>query len=119
KTIKVNDPVTQDAGARLDFRSENPGDTMWIANVEMVPITSVSSSLSTKIILNPTFDSKLVSCADVGIEQQFCGKYVRFTDATPIVWPYTIGALKGEVIYSRENTLVDADGDGITDSQDV
>jgi hypothetical protein len=119
RTINVNDPVTQDAGARLDFRSESTGDKMWIANVEMVPITSVSSSLSTKIILNPTFEPKLVSCSEVGIEPEFCGKYVRFVDATPVTWPHSIGALRGEVIYSRENTLVDTDGDGITDSQDI
>jgi hypothetical protein len=44
---------------------------------------------------------------------------VRFTDAQPVYWPYALGAHNSEIIYSRDSSLIDADGDGIPDTQDT
>jgi len=48
----------------------------------------------------------------------YCSRYLRFSDATPITWPYTLGPLGTEIVYAPPGTLNDADGGGIGDPQD-
>lgn len=119
KTINVNDPLTLDRGARVDFTSIQPGQAITVANVELVPISAVSATLRTKILVNPTATPASVDCPLVGAEATFCSDFVRFTDGQPVIWPYPLAPGDSEIIYTRDSTLTDADRDGIPDSQDT
>jgi parallel beta-helix repeat protein len=119
KTINVNDPVTLDKGARVDFTSIQPGQAITLTNVELVPISAVSASLRTKILVNPTAAPASLDCPLVGAEATFCSDFVHFKDGQPVIWPYPLAPGDSEIIYTRDSTLTDADRDGIRDSQDT
>ena len=119
KTVNAADPVTRDLGARLDFTLQASGVPAWIANVEIVPIAPVGAGiLRTDVLLNPSMQTALLDCPATASDAVFCLKYVKFSDGSPVSWPYPIGPLGSEIIYSRGDTLSDADGDGIADIQD-
>ena len=118
KTINKNDPVTMDVGARLDFQV-NAGQQIWLDNVDVVALAPVGASLKTAVVTNPNSTTLAVACPDAATEPAFCGTYVRFSDGAPVAWPYTLGPLGAEIVYSRGDTLIDSDGDGIGDPQDV
>jgi parallel beta-helix repeat protein len=119
KTINVNDPATLDRGARVHFSGIQPGQTITVTNVELVPISAVTASLKTNILVNPTANTAYLDCPLVGPEASSCSDFVRFTDAQPVVWPYPLAPGDSEIIYTRDSTLTDSDRDGIPDSQDT
>lgn len=119
KTVKANDPVTGDLGARVDFSNIQPGQGISIANVELVPISALEASLRTNILVNPDASATSLDCPLSGTDASFCSQFVRFTDGQPVSWPYPLGAGDSEIIYTLDQTLTDADRDGITDSQDT
>lgn len=118
KSVMANDPVSGDLGARIDFLVNLPGQTMGITNVEIVPIAPVGTSLSTRILMNSSRTSSAVPCPDTLTSPSECSRYVKFSDQTPVTWPYTLGPLGSEIIFSRVDSLPDSDGDGIGDIQD-
>ncbi len=117
KTVKANDPVTLDLGARVDFEHINPGQGISVANLEIVPFSLVDASLRSHILVNSGAGAGQVDCPD-GTNALFCSEYVRFTDGQSIIWPYPLPPHGSEIIYSRDSSLTDTDGDGILDSQD-
>ena len=118
KTVNANDPVTLDRGARVDFDGIQPGQSISVTNLEIVPMTPVEATLRHHILVNPTRGPLVLDCPDSTTEPSFCSQFVRFRDGQPIGWPYTLGALDSEIIYSRDDSLTDDDGDGIPDVQD-
>lgn len=118
KTVTAGDPVTLDNGARIDFEVSVQGQSAWIAKVENFALAPVGAPLRTNILLNSSQLSTLIACPDANTEPGFCGRYLRFADAMPVSWPYTLGPLGSEIIYAPPDTLNDADGDGIGDPQD-
>lgn len=117
KTVNVNDPVTLDKGARVDFDGVMPGQNITVANLELVPLSAIDASLRSHILINPGSSNLDVDCPD-GTNSVLCGEYVRFSDGQSITWPYTVAPHASEVIYSRDSSLTDSDGDGIPDYQD-
>lgn len=119
KTVNANDPVTGDLGARVDFDSVAPGQTVSITNLELVPISAFAASLRTKILVNPTAETATVDCPFTGTDASFCSESIRFSDAQRVYWPYTLGPRDSEIVYTADSTLTDADKDGIADTQDT
>ncbi len=119
RSVKAFDPVTLDNGARLDFENILPGQTITLANVEMVPLSPIEASLKTHILTNPSRGSLAIECPDLQSEPAACSRYQRFRDGASLSWPYVLAPLGSEVVYSRDLSLTDADGDGIADSQDA
>jgi hypothetical protein len=119
KTVNANDPVTKDLGARIDFYGIQSGQTITLTNLELLPISSVNANLRTNILVNPTGASVALDCPLVGTDAPFCSEFVRFTDAQPVSWPYTVAPQNSEIIFTRDSTLADADRDGIADNQDT
>lgn len=119
RTVTVDDPVTNERGARIDFVNVEPGRTLHVANVEMVPLSSVEASLRIDLISNPDttqyFDAP---CPVQATAPATCSQYLRFRTGTPVVWPYRLDPLAAEVVYARDASLLDTDRDGIPDSQD-
>lgn len=118
KSVIVKDPLTGGKGARIDFEQVAPGTSISVANLEMVPISSISATTRTDILINRSATPTQIACPVATTAPELCAKYVKFSDSTPIVWPYYLGALSSEIIYTLDTTLVDSDGDGVADSQD-
>jgi parallel beta-helix repeat protein len=118
KTVNAQDPVTLDLGARVDFQGILPGQTVSVANLEIVPISAVDATLRSHILINPTGETLNLDCPD-GTDAPSCSEYVRFTDSQSITWPYAVPPHGSEIIYSRDSSLTDGDGDGIPDYQDI
>lgn len=117
KTVNARDPVTLDLGARVDFHRIDPLQKLSVANLEIVPLSAVDATLRSHVLINPTGTTLDVNCPD-GNNVALCSEYVRFTDSQSVTWPYSIAPHESEIIYSRDSSLTDGDGDGIPDSQD-
>lgn len=119
KTLEAYDPITRAFGPRIDFQRVQPGQELWITNLEVIPLSAIETSLRTEILTNASFMENSLECPNEATEPALCTQYLSFTDGTPITWPRTLGALDSEIIYSVDRSLTDADGDGIADSQDA
>jgi len=111
--------VTLDNGARIDFEGIQPGQSIYIANLEMVPLAPVETTLRTRILFNSSDASVNQDCPDQDTDAALCDQFVRFSDGVQASWPMSLPPRGSEIVYSRDNSLTDADGDGIPDSQDI
>jgi hypothetical protein len=118
KSVNVADPATGGKGARLDFERVMPGTAISISNVEMVPISSVSSTTRTDIVLNPSSTPVQVGCPAAAVSAGLCAKYAKFSDDAAVAWPMYLPAMSSEIVYTVEPSLLDSDGDGVPDFQD-
>ena len=118
KTINAADPVTRDIGARLYFDRIAPGSQAILANVEIVPLSAAEATLQTRIFANPADVSAVVACPDLALDASRCGRYVNFATGVPIAWPMTVASRASVIAYTKDTSLVDSDGDGISDDQD-
>ena len=117
--ITRNDPLTGERGARIDFQDILPGRQLSVANAEIVEVGFQDVTLRTAVLFNSdTRAQEEATCPDATSEPANCNAYVGFLDSAPIQFPHTLGPLEAKVIYTRDPALVDADNDGITDSQD-
>lgn len=119
KTVNAADPVTGDAGARLDLQQIYTGQPIWVRNMELVPLRAVGTTLRTQILDNTSSSAVSVPCPDAVAFPVACGQYVRFETGAPVQWPATVQPYSSQVIYTRDSTLVDSDSDGIADVQDA
>lgn len=118
KTVTAGDLNTGDLGARFDTQQIQPGDQVWISNLSIVPISAATVSTRTDILNNTTLDSVQVACPVATSASSMCTSYARMSDNSPVTWPLTLGPRSSEIVYTRDSSLVDSDGDGIADSQD-
>jgi parallel beta-helix repeat protein len=118
KTVNVNDPITGDLGARLDFQNILAGQVIEVANVVILPIMAADATTTTDILLNTSATAMQMACPVANTNAAACADYVRLSDDTPIAWPYYLPALSAEIVYTRDSALIDSDVDGIPDSQD-
>jgi hypothetical protein len=119
-TINLNDPITLDYGARLDFEKVQPGQTLSVANVEVVPIQTVEKlAFKSEMIVNTSASAQTdVGCPDEATDPGLCSKYVKFADDLPVTWPHRLQPLASAIIFTRDQGMLDSDQDGIPDSQD-
>ena len=118
KTVNARDPITLDNGARVDFHRIFPGENVTVANLELVPLSAVDATLRSHILINPSGTTLALNCPD-GSNTLLCSEYVRFTDGQSVTWPYAVPPHGSEIIYSRDSSLTDGDGDSIPDYQDT
>lgn len=120
KTVNASDPVTLDNGARIYFHNIFPGESVTVANLDLVPLSANNVTFRSHILINPTSKALALQCPD-GTNTVLCGEYVRFSDSQRITWPYAVPPHGSEIIYSLDNSLIvsDKDGDGIPDYQDT
>ena len=118
KTINAADPITRDAGARIYFDRIAPGNRITLANVEVVPVSAADATMQTILYTNSGATSMSVDCPDNLVNPARCGQYLDFATATKLTWPLYVAPKSSVVVYTRDTTLVDSDGDGISDAQD-
>jgi len=118
-TVNANDPVTLDNGARLDFQRILPGQSVAVANVEIIPIQQAEAALQTRLLANPYLADRAVDCPDASTKPALCSLYYTFPDKTQVLWPTNLAPLATRVIFSIDTSLSDADNDGVPDAQDA
>lgn len=119
KTVNVNDPVTGELGARVDFEQNSAGSTLWVSNVEIVPLLDTSVTLRSHLIANESRQYDVFDCPEAGTEDEaLCTDYVHFSDESPVAWPLSLAPNETNVVFTRIAALLDSDGDGIADFQD-
>lgn len=119
KSIQAADPLTGDLGARLDFASIKPGQSLTLGNVEIVPVDIPASSSRTALLINDTASPATVVCPTAGSAPQLCGSFYRLSDNAPVAWPYPLTARSSEIVFTLDTSLIDSDADGIANSQDA
>lgn len=118
KTVNAADPKTNELGARLDFEKIFPGQSLWIANVEIVPLVAVENTLRTQLLTNPDRVAQSIECPDLETAPEHCASYRTFPEGAAVSWPVDVPALGSVSIFTINQTARDSDGDGIADSQD-
>ncbi len=118
KTINFRDPITGDYGARINFQQIQSGQVVYLANVEVVPMRAVGASLQTNFLVNTGSTPKQVDCPDALTYPSSCTLYVAVSNGARVVWPRLLQARSSEIIYTRDDSLIDSDSDGIPDAQD-
>lgn len=119
RSVRVDDPLTGGLGARVDFERVQPGNTLSVANLEMVPLSPVEVGLRIEMLTNPSIDATIdFDCPTRSTAPTLCAQFVRFSDGAAVNWPYRLTPLGKEVLFTRDPTLLDTDRDGIPDAQD-
>ena len=119
KTVNAADPITKDLGARVDAQNIELGQVVSMANLEVVAITPADALTRNDILVNSGNPALQMSCPVASTQPALCANYVRLSNNLPVTWPYYLAGRSAEIVYTRDASLVDADGDGIPDSQDT
>lgn len=118
KTVVANNPQTGELGARIDFERIQPGSLLTVSKVEMIPLQPVQAALQLRMPVNITRQSSMADCTPGDIAANLCTKFVSMVAGSPVFWPLVVPLLSGVPIYTRDVSLVDTDGDGVSDTQD-
>lgn len=120
RSVSVDDPSTGSLGARVDFERIQASQTLAVANLEMVPLSPVEVGLRIEMVTNPSPVAVLdVDCPVRATQPTLCSQFVRLNDSAPVTWPYRLSPLGREVLFTRDQSLLDTDRDGIPNSQDL
>ncbi|MEO6825131.1 MAG: right-handed parallel beta-helix repeat-containing protein [Nitrosospira sp.] len=118
-TVNEGDPITGDLGARVDFERILPGQTFWIANVEIVPLQNVENTLRTQFVANPDRVTQSHDCPDRETAPEYCDRYRIFPEGTQVNWPIDLPSLSAISMYTINRAMLDTDNDGTADSADL
>ena len=118
KTINAADQITRDIGARLYFDRLAPGIRITLTNVEIIPVSAADATMQTRLFANAGANASNVACPEALSNPLKCGQYIDFATGANITWPLYVAPKSSVVAYTRDFTLVDTDGDGISDDQD-
>lgn len=108
-------------GARVDFEQIPTGRKIWLANVEMNPLSLPNGNAintSTLLLKNPEQSSLIQDCPLRDTQPASCGNFVDFDSGNLITWPTIVDPLTSKIIFLQDLSLPDVDQDGISDSQD-
>lgn len=118
KSINAADATTKDIGARLYFDRIAAGNRVSLANVEIVPVSAADATVQTRLFANSGTVATTAVCPEASSNPAKCSQYIDFANGSRISWPLYIAPKSSVVGYTRDTSLVDSDGDGISDEQD-
>lgn len=118
QTIVAADPATGDLGARVDIDGITAGQSISLANVELVPITPDALAQTVGALINVGATASLQACPWAASQSMLCGKLVSLADQQVLSWPVQVPPHSALIVYAQEPGLADADRDGIADGQD-
>jgi parallel beta-helix repeat protein len=105
-------------GARVDIDGIAAGQSVSIANLEIVPIAPDSLAMASGVIVNGSAATASAACPFAASQPALCAMLFDLATDAPVTWPLSVPALGATLVYAREPSLVDSDGDGIPDDQD-
>ncbi len=118
KTINTHDPATGDIGARVDIEGIEPGKSVSLANLELLPVAPGAVAQTSGALVNVASTARTAACPLAGSRPEACGKLIRLADDRPVVWPVTLAPHSAVIFYANEPALLDSDHDGVPDAQD-
>jgi parallel beta-helix repeat protein len=118
KTVLAGDPRTGDVGARVDFEQLVAGRSIEVANLEIVPIAYSTTAAVSIAFVNPGGSAVLVDCPFSSGAPELCGRLFSAAAGARARWPIEVPAHSARLLYGEEESLRDADRDGISDSAD-
>ena len=120
KTVIANDPLTGELGARLDFEQNAAHSTLWVGNIEIVQLQDTTVTLRSHLIANESRQYDVFECPESGTQDEaLCSDYIHFSNESPVSWPLSLAPTETAVVFTRIAALIDSDGDGIADFQDI
>lgn len=108
-------------GARLDFEQIPAGRKVWLANVEMNPLSRSDGSLISSdsfLLSNPDQAATSVDCPLNDSQPERCASFIDFEDGSVVAWPVALSPLASKIVFTQDLSLPDTDKDGIADVQD-
>lgn len=105
-------------GARVDIDGIVAGQSVSLANLELVPITPDTLAMTSGVIVNGSATASSATCPFATSQPALCGQLFDLATDAPVTWPLSVPALGASILYAREPALIDSDGDGIPDDQD-
>ncbi len=118
-TVNVHDPVTDDLGARIDLTPIRAGTSISLANMELVPVTPDAAALAVTMQSNTSANPAAQNCPYAATQPALCTKLRQLSDGAWMAWPYSLPGNSAAIFYAQEVNLIDSDGDGIPDVQDL
>ncbi len=117
-TVNARDPVTGDNGARVDVTGLVTGQSLSLANMELVPVVADSMARVTSAVTNAGSAPISAACPLVSTVPAACSSLFDLTDGRLVGWPLAVAGGSTVILYAQNPALVDSDGDGVADSQD-
>jgi parallel beta-helix repeat protein len=105
-------------GARVDFDGIVAGQSIAIANLEIVQVLPSTIAQSSSIVVNASAVPLSASCPFAASPSSLCSQSFDLATAQPVSWPLTVPARSAVIVYVQDPALVDSDGDGIPDAFD-
>lgn len=106
-------------GVRVDFMDVKPGQTLRIANFEVVPLVVAGGSADHALLHNPERHTVDVPCPTEDSAPAQCANHYLFPQGVKAAWPVTLAPLASQIVFLQDTSLADADWDGVADSQDA
>ena len=119
KTANSREAGTGDTGARIDFDAIRTGQSLSLANLELVPVNVDAAGTVSTALVNAGAAATAVGCPFSATQPALCGKLVKLADDQPVTWPLRLAPRTATILYGQEPPLPDADRDGIPDAQDL
>jgi parallel beta-helix repeat protein len=104
--------------ARIDIDGIDVGKSVRIANLEVVAVTPDAWAQTSGVFVNAAGTSRSAACPFTASTPALCGKLFNLADDQPITWPLSVPPRSAVIAYAQEISLIDSDGDGISDAQD-
>jgi len=120
KTATQNATPAGDAGARIDFEDLGAGRSLSLAGLELMPLAlDTAAPTGMTSLTNKQASALALPCPMPAAQAKACGWLHRLSDGKPVSWPFTLAALRSELLYVQNPSLADTDRDGIADRQDL
>ncbi len=119
KTIVAGDPATGDLGARVDIDGITAGQSVSLANLELVAALPDPMAQTIGALINVGATGIARDCPWRESQPVLCGKLVNLADQQSLSWPVHVPPHSAIVVHVQEPGLVDTDRDGIADTQDL
>lgn len=119
RTVLAGDTATGDLGARVDIDGITVGQSISLANLELVPIAPDALAQTVGALINVGATARQQACPWAASQPALCDKLVNLADQQVLGWPVTVPPRSALIVYAQEPGLADTDRDGITDAQDV
>jgi Right handed beta helix region len=117
--VTAANPTLNDQGARFDLDGLPNGQNIWVANLEIVSFDpGVFGTPQSDLLVNDTEIDKSIDCPTRSTNPSLCSNFVRFPEGVAAVWPVSVPPRSGRIVFTQNLSLLDSDGDGISDSQD-
>ena len=107
------------SNARIDFNEVLTGNTLRVANLEVVPYQPTGVDSESTILVNSERMAQSFACPTQVSQPAACSRFFTFPEGQRVSWPLTLAARTGRIVFSQDDSLRDADGDGVTDQQDA